>query len=53
MISLISDKPQNEPKKPLCGKIVKTIENTRLPCLRPAGHPGGSNPFSDSPTPTG
>lgn len=36
-------------KQPLCGKIVKTMDNTRMPCLRPAGHTSGCNPFSDTP----
>jgi hypothetical protein len=36
-------------KKPLCGKIVKTYDNSRWPCLRPQGHEGGCNPFSDNP----
>jgi len=35
-------------KPPLCGKIVKTVDNNRLPCLRPQGHDLGCNPFSDS-----
>lgn len=40
-------------KPPLCGKIVKTYDNTRKPCLRPEGHEGGCNPFSDTPPITG
>ena len=40
-------------KAPLCGKLIKTIDNTKLPCLRPSGHTDGCNPFSDSPTPAG
>ena len=43
MTDHISDK-----KPPLCGKIVKTVDNNRLPCLRPQGHELGCNPFSDS-----
>lgn len=37
---------------PICGKIVKTYDNSRLPCLRKQGHSGGCNPFSDSPPQT-
>jgi hypothetical protein len=43
------EKVSDKPKKPLCGKIVKTMDNTRMPCLRPAGHLSGCNPFSDTP----
>jgi hypothetical protein len=35
--------------KPICGKIIRTMDNNRRPCLRPEGHNGGCNPFSDSP----
>lgn len=34
---------------PICGKIIKTIDNIKLPCLRKQGHTGGCNPFSDTP----
>jgi hypothetical protein len=37
--------------KPICGKIVRTTDNNRRPCLRPERHPDGCNPFSDTLSP--
>jgi hypothetical protein len=41
-------KPYIKPAlKPICGRIVRTMDNNRRPCLRPEGHQDGCNPFSD------
>ena len=42
-----------KPKTPICAKIIKTIDNNKLPCLRPQNHKGGCNPFSDNPAQEG
>lgn len=49
MIVHTLDKNRQIVRKPLCGKLVKTIDNLKKPCLRPQGHDGGCNPFSDTP----
>ena len=33
-------------RKKLCGRIIKTSDGTRKPCLRDFGHAEGCNPFS-------
>jgi len=35
-------------KPSICGKLVRTYDNSNLPCIRPQGHEGGCNPFSDN-----
>lgn len=37
-------------KKPLCAKDVRCYDYLIRPCLRPQGHDGGCNPFSDTPS---
>lgn len=34
--------------RPICGKIIRTMDNNRKPCLREENHEGGCNPFSDT-----